>query len=280
MNKLPAEARCRVVSALVEGMSIRATVRMTGVAKNTVVKLLADLGAVCKRYHDEHVRDLKTKRVQADEIWCFCYAKQKNVPAAMRGQPGVGDVWTWTALDADSKLMIAWHIGGRSSVDAKEIMFDLADRVSDRIQITSDGWRPYVDGVYRAFGSDVDFAMLRKIYGFDRSGATAAGAGARYSPPECIGVQQDHISGWPEQKHISTSFVERSNLTMRMSMRRYTRLTNAFSKKVENLKHAVALHFLHYNFCRIHQTLRVTPAMEAGIADHVWEIEDIVGLLG
>jgi IS1 family transposase len=273
MNKLSTEARCRVIAALVEGMSIRATVRMTGTAKNTVVKLLADLGAVCQRFHDEHVRNLKTKRIQADEIWCFCYAKQKNVPAVKQQQFGFGDVWTWTAIDADSKLMIAWHIGGRNTIDAKEIMFDVADRLADRVQITTDGWRPYVDAVYRAFGNDVDYAMLRKIYGPDRSSPV------RYSPPECIGCQQEHISGWPEQKHISTSYVERANLTMRMGMRRYTRLTNAFSKKIDNLKHAVALHFVHYNFCRVHQTLRVTPAMAAGLADHVWELEDLAGLL-
>jgi IS1 family transposase len=275
MNKLPAEVRCRVVAALVEGMSIRATVRMTGVAKNTVVKLLADLGERCQKYHDEHVRNLKTKRVQSDEIWAFCYAKQKNVPPAREGQFGYGDVWTWTALDADSKLMICWHVGRRDNAHAKEFMYDLADRLADRIQLTTDGWRSYPDAVYRAFGNDVDYTMLVKIYGPapDRSGP------ARYSPPEVIGTKQVPFSGTPDPKHVSTSYVERQNLTMRMGMRRFTRLTNGFSKKVQNLQHAIALHFMHYNFCRIHQTLRVTPAMEMGLSDHVWELEELVALL-
>jgi IS1 family transposase len=274
MNRLATAERVQIIAALVEGNSINSVVRMTGFNKRTVLRLLADVGAACQKYHDEYVRNLATKRVQCDEIWSFCYAKQKNVPTKKRGQFGYGDVWTWTAEDADSKLMICWHIGNRDVIAAKEIMFDLADRVADRIQITSDGWRPYVDAVYRAFGNDVDFAMLRKIYGPDRSSPI------RYSPSECIGCAQEHICGWPEQKHVSTSYIERQNLTMRMGMWRFTRLTNGFSKKIENLKHAVALHFMHYNFCRIHQTLRVTPAMEEGIADHVWEVQELIALLG
>ena len=275
MNKLTTADRVRVIAALVEGMSIRATVRMTGVAKNTIVKLLADLGEACQRYHDEHVRNLKTKRVQSDEIWSFVGAKQKNVAADKQKEFGRGDVWTWTAIDADSKLIICWHLGRRDVGHAKEFMFDLADRLAERIQLTTDGLRSYPDAVYRAFGNDIDYTMLIKIYGpsGDRSGA------ARYSPPECIGVKHEPFSGTPDPKHISTSYVERQNLTMRMSMRRFTRLTNAFSKKLDNLRHNVALHFMHYNFCRIHQTIRVTPAMEAGLANHVWEIEELVALL-
>jgi IS1 family transposase len=275
MNKLSTAERVRVVAALVEGMSIRATVRMTGVAKNTIVKLLADLGDVCKKYHDEHVRNLKTKRVQSDEIWSFVGSKQKNIPADKQKEFGRGDVWTWTAIDADSKLIICWHVGRRDIPHAKEFMFDLAERLAERIQLTTDGLRSYPDAVYRAFGNDIDYTMLIKLYGpsGDRSGA------AKYSPPECIGVKHEPICGTPEPKHISTSYVERQNLTMRMSMRRFTRLTNAFSKKVGNLRHNLALHFMHYNFCRVHQTLRVTPAMEAGLANHVWELEELVALI-
>ena len=279
MNKLSTAERVQIVAALVEGNSINSVVRMTGRSNNTILKLLADLGTVCQSFHNERVRGLTTKRVQCDEIWNFCYAKAKNVPADKRGQLGYGDVWTWVAIDADSKLIICWEIGKRDVSHAKSLMFDLADRVTDRIQITSDGYRPYVDAIYRAFGNDIDYAMLQKVFGPDKSGATAQGAGARYSPPVVLAVKQETVCGWPEQNHVSTSYVERSNLTMRMSMRRFTRLTNGFSKKLENLRHAVAINFVYYNFCRIHKTLRVTPAMEAGLANHVWELEELVALL-
>lgn len=273
MNKLSTSERVRVVAALVEGNSIRATVRMTGIAKNTVVKLLVDLGEACERYHDTHVEKLQTKRIQCDEIWSFCYAKEKNVPADKKGQFGYGDVWTWTALDADSKLIIDYWVGTRDASCAKVFMQSVAGRLSNRVQLTTDGHKAYLSAVNSAFGHDIDYAMLVKLYGPGPADDT------RYSPPQCKGAKGVPIEGDPEWKHISTSYVERQNLTMRMSMRRFTRLTNGFSKKVENLMAAVALHFMHYNFCRIHQTLRVTPAMEAGLADHAWSLEELVGLL-
>lgn len=273
MNKLSTADRVRVIAALVEGCSIRATVRMTGVAKNTIAKLLVELGAACKAYHDKHVRGLKSKRIQCDEIWAFVAMKQKNVPQARKGEFGVGDVWTWTALDSDSKLMVAYMVGSRDAGYATEFMHDVADRIDNRIQLTTDGHKAYLEAVEDAFGGDIDYAKLVKIYGAERPGE------ARYSPAVCMGAEKHQVSGDPDWRHVSTSHVERQNLTMRMGMRRFTRLTNAFSKKIENLEAAVALHYMHYNFCRIHQTLRVTPAMEAGIADHVWELEELVALL-
>ncbi len=260
-----------MVSALVEGCGIDATCRMTGVSKPTVLKLLADLGKACFVYHDANVRNVPAQRVQCDEIWSFVGAKDKNVHAGM--PEGSGSVWTWTALDADSKLMISYAVGGRGADWANLFMEDLASRVSTRIQITTDGHKVYADAVEGAFGMDVDYAMLIKLYGndsFDR----------KYSTGECIGTRTAVLSGSPDPAHISTSYVERQNLTMRMSMRRFTRLTNAFSKKLENHEAAIALHYMHYNFCRVHKTLRVTPAMEAGLAGHVWGIEELVGLLG
>jgi len=221
------------------------------------------------------LRALPCQRVQYDEVWSFCYAKQKNVPADLQGQFGYGDVWTWTALDADTKLICCWEIGNRGASTAYSFIQDLAARLASRIQLTTDGHRVYADAVEAAFGADVDYAMLIKIYGADRVESEAC-----YRPAGYMGCHTIPISGDPETKHISTSFVERQNLTMRMQMRRFTRLTNAFSKKIDNHRHAIALHFMHYNFCRIHQTLRVTPAMEAGIADHVWSIEELVQLLG
>jgi IS1 family transposase len=274
MNALTTAKRAQVISALVEGNSIRATVRMTGVAKNTIVKLLAEVGTACERYQDRMLGALPSKRVQCDEVWSFCYAKQKNVPADLRGQFGYGDVWTWTALDADTKLICCWKIGSRGASTAYSFIQDLAGRLANRIQLTTDGHRVYVDAVDSAFGTDIDYAMLVKIYGADRVESEA-----RYSPAGYMGCHSIRITGDPEAEHISTSYVERQNLTMRMHMRRFTRLTNAFSKKVENHASAIALHFMHYNFCRIHQTLRVTPAMEAGIANHVWSIEELVSLL-
>jgi len=273
MNTLSTEKRCQVVAALVEGNSIRATVRMTGVSKGTVLKLLVDLGLVCDSYQRSVLVNLKCKRIQCDEIWSFCYAKQKNVPIAKRGQYGYGDVWTWTALDADSKLMVSWLVGERDAGYAMEFMSDVAKRLIMRVQLTTDGLKAYLIAVEDAFGCEIDYAQLVKIYGVSPEGEK------RYSPAECLGCEKHAVTGFPDPKHISTSYVERQNLTMRMSMRRFTRLTNAFSKKVENLEAAVALHFMWYNFGRVHQTLRVTPAMEAGVSDHVWSVREIVALL-
>ena len=273
MNKLTSAKRAAVVAALVEGNSIRSTVRMTRVAKNTVVKLLSELGAACETFHDETVRCVRSRRVQCDEIWSFVYARQKNVPAEKADQFGVGDVWTWTALDADSKLMVSWLVGTRDAGSAYTFMMDVAGRLRNQVQLTTDGHRPYLSAVEDAFGANIDYAMLQKLYGADPAGEK------RYSPAQCIGVRCDVVTGDPNPKHISTSYVERQNLTMRMSMRRFTRLTNAFSKKVENHCAAVALYFVYYNFGRVHQTLRVTPAMEAGLIDHVWTIAEIVALL-
>lgn len=274
MNKLTQAKRVQVIAALVEGNSIRATCRMTGVAKGTVLKLLVDLGSACAAYQDRTLRNLPCKRVQADEIWSFCYAKEKNVPEEMKGKLGFGDVWTWTAIDADTKLIVSYLVGGRTAEYAKKFIADLASRLSYRVQLTSDGNTTYLAAVERSFGIDIDYAMLDKIYNAPPNKGTT-----RYSPAECCGTRKIKVKGNPDMKQVSTSFVERQNLTMRMSMRRMTRLTNAFSKKIENQAHAVALHFMHYNFCRIHQTLRVTPAMEAGVADHVWSMEEIVDLL-
>jgi IS1 family transposase len=270
MNILPLEKRIQVIAALVEGNSIRSTVRMTGVAKNTIVKLIAELGPRCADYMDRTLRNLKCKRIQCDEIWSFVYAKQKNVPAPLRGQFGVGDVWTWTAIDADTKLIVSWLVGPRNGNIAYAFIQDLANRLSNRVQLTTDGHSVYLDAVGSAFGSQIDYAMLVKVYG------QAPEAEKRYSPAKIIGCQASTIMGNPDRRHISTSFVERQNLTMRMSMRRFTRLTNGFSKKVENHIAAIAIHYMHYNFCRIHQTLRVTPAMEAGLTDHVWSIGELL----
>jgi len=272
MNRLTIEKRVQVISALVEGSSLRSTVRMTGVALNTIQKLLADLGTACVEYQDKAMRNLNCKHIQCDEIWQFCYAKDKNVPEDKKGIFGFGDVWTWVALDADTKLVPSFTIGTRSGQTAKRFMDDLAFRLANRVQLTTDGHRAYLEAVEGAFGNDIDYAMLIKLYGEDRV------TEARYSPSECIGCREVGVVGHPDRKHISTSFVERQNLTMRMSMRKFTRLTNAFAKKVDNLHHSVAIHYMWYNFARVHKTLRVTPAMEAGIADHVWTIEEIVRL--
>lgn len=274
MNKLTQAKRVQIIAALVEGNSIRATCRMTGAAKGTVLKLVVDLGRACAAYQDRTLRNLTCKKIQCDEIWSFCYAKEKNVPEDMKGKLGFGDVWTWTAIDADTKLIAAYLVGGRSASYAKKFIDDLASRLAHKVQLTTDGHKAYLKAVESAFGGEVDYAILDKIYNAPpNNGAT------RYSPAECCGTRKRKVSGNPDKSQVSTSFVERQNLTMRMSMRRMTRLTNAFSKKIENQAHAVALHFMHYNFARIHQTLRVTPAMQAGIADHVWELEEIVELL-
>lgn len=273
MNKLDNKTRAQIVSCLVEGNSIRATARMTGAAINTVVKLLCDVGKACADYQDKHMRNLPCRKLQCDEIWSFCYAKEKNVPADKRGTFGFGDVWTWTAIDAETKLVPCWLVGPHHAEAALEFLKDVADRMADRVQLTTDGNRAYLEAVSGAFGGGIDYAMLIKIYG------PATIGDVRYSQPRCIRTFPKAITGNPDLKHASTSFVERQNLTMRMSMRRFTRLTNGFSKKVENLACAVALHFMHYNFCRIHQSLRVTPAMQAGLSDHVWTIEEMVALI-
>jgi IS1 family transposase len=269
MNRLSTAERIQIVSALVEGNSLRSTSRMCDVSINTVTKLLVDLGTACLNYEDKTLRNLKVRRVQADEIWAFVGAKQKNVPAAKIG--AWGDIWTWTAIDADTKLIISWMVGGRDTETGHAFMRDVASRIKGRCQLTTDGHRVYLTAVEDAFGDNVDFATLTKVF--------AAKGDGRYSPPEYVGAKSEVITGNPEPRDISTSFVERQNLTMRMGMRRFTRLTNGFSKKAENHAHALALYFLHYNFCRVHKTLRVTPAMEAGIANHVWTLGDIVALL-
>jgi IS1 family transposase len=273
MNQLPAETRSRILSCLVEGVSIRATARLCDVAINTVVKLQVEAGEACAEFQDRMFRNLTCRRLECDEIWSFCYAKAKNVPADKRGQFGYGDVWTWTAIDADTKLIPCWHLGRRDAAAAYEFMHDLASRLSHRVQLTTDAHKPYLQAVEDAFGCEIDYAQLVKIYGED------AKTVARYSSPVCTGTRVGVITGNPDPSKISTSFVERQNLNIRMGMRRFTRLTNAFSKKVENHSHALALYFMFYNFCRIHTTLRVTPAMQAGLTDHVWEMEDVVRMM-
>ena len=273
MNTLKPDKQRQVVAALVEGNSIRATCRMTGVAKGTILKLLVDLGKACAEYQDKVLRNLTCKKIQVDEIWAFVYAKEKNVPKAKKGQFGVGDVWTFTAIDADSKLVPTWHIGKRNIEDATIFMKDLAGRLKNKVQLTTDGHKMYLEAVEEAFGCEIDFSQLIKIYG------TPPEAEKRYSPAECIGTERHKINGNPDDDSISTSYVERQNLTMRMGMRRFTRLTNGFSKKALNLFCAESLYFMHYNFVRIHKTLRMTPAMKAGVTDRLWEIEDILSLL-
>jgi IS1 family transposase len=258
---------------LVEGNSLRATTRMAGCSINTVSKLLLDIGEACAGYQDEHLRDLPCKTVEADEIWSFVYSKQRNVPDELQGQFGVGDVWTWTALDADSKLIVSWYVGARQQEDADAFMVDLASRLRDRIQLTTDGLRAYPNAVGLAFKRNIDFAQLMKSYASERTGE------ARYSPAVCTGTRARVDRGNPDPARISTSYVERQNLTMRMGMRRFTRLTNGFSKKLDNHMAAIALHFMHYNFARTHTTLECTPAMAAGIADRRWSLTEIAGLL-
>jgi IS1 family transposase len=274
MNQLSTEKRAAVVAALVEGNSLRGTARLTGVARMTIEKLLRDLGTASAAYHDANVRDLKTRRVQCDEIWSFVGAKAKNVPEDKRGQ--WGDVWTWTAIDADSKLIVGYRVGQRTASDAYDFMQDVASRLSNRVQLTTDNYKVYLNAVDYAFGVDIDFATLEKQYG---SFVTNGSASNRYTPAKITSMKATTITGSPEPKHISTSYVERQNLTMRMHMRRFARLTNAFSKKIEMHAHNVALHFVYYNFCKVHQSLRVTPAMESGLSDHVWDLLEFVDLL-
>lgn len=272
MNQLSREKRAAVVRCLVEGNSIRATVRMTGVAKNTVTKLLTDLGTACAKYQDRVMRDLPCERIQCDEIWSFVYAKRKNVPEDLQGEFGIGDVYTWVAIDADTKLVATYLVGERTMADARFFMRDLAGRVANRVQITTDGFYAYKKVVPEAFEGKVDFATVMKVFGHDSIDHA-------YDPAHCVGEVVRKRNGDPDMAKASTSYVERGNLTMRMGMRRFTRLTNAFSKKVENLTAAVSLHFMHYNFCRVHQTLKTTPAVRSGVTDHVWTVEELVDLL-
>jgi IS1 family transposase len=273
MNQLSTAKRCQIIAALIEGNSINATCRMLGVGKHTVLRLLEDAGCACASYHDVLVRDLRVTRAQCDEVWSFVYAKQKNVTAEQM-EAGAGDCWTWTAIDADTKLIISYMLGDRGAGTAHAFMRDVASRIVNRIQLTTDGHRVYAEAVEDAFGSEIDYAMLVKIYG-----ASNDSPESRYSPATCIGCRTGVLSGNPDPKHISTSFVERQNLSMRMGMRRFTRLTNGFSKKIENHGHQIALYFMHYNFCRVHSSLRVTPAMEAGLTDHVWTLSELCSLI-
>lgn len=274
MNRLSTAQRVQVVKCLVDGNSIRATVRITGVAKNTVTKLLVDMGCASHELAGRALVNLPCKRIQCDEIWSFVYAKDKNVPKSMRGEPGIGSVWTWTAICADTKLIVGSFVGSRDAENARVFLSTVKARLAGRVQLTTDGHRAYLDAVPETFGTEIDYSMLVKIYGAERPGE------ARYSPAACIGCRKSRIIGKPDRAHVSTSYVERQNLTMRMNMRRFTRLTNGFSKKFENHDHSVSLHFAHYNFCRVHMSLDgKTPAMAAGIADHPWTIEELVRLL-
>lgn len=271
MNRLSNEARAKVIAVLVEGNSLRATARITGVARMTIEKLLRDLGAACETFHNANVRGLKSRRVQCDEIWSFVGAKQKNATPEQKAA-GWGDAWTWTAIDADSKLIVSWLVGDRGQDNAMRFMQDVAARLTQRVQLSTDGYSNYLIAVDRAFGEDVDYGMIKKVY-------AAPGAGGRYSPPKFVSATRANVVGSPDPAHLSTSYVERNNLTMRMHMRRFTRLTNGFSKKLEMHMLNLALHFVYYNFCKVHNSLRVTPAMEVGLSDHVWEITELLTLL-
>lgn len=276
MNKLPIEKRTQIVQLLVEGMSLRATSRVADVSINTVTKLLVDIGKACQRFHDETVINVNAKRIECDEIWSFVYAKEKNVERSDKSkEEGAGDVWTWVGIDADSKLVVSFFVGNRDAASANDFMFDIAGRLRNRVQLTTDGFKPYLKAVENAFEDEIDFAQLVKIYGSPEG----SGNDKRYSPAECTGAEKKWVSGDPKPELISTSYVERQNLTMRMHMRRFIRLTNAFSKKIENHCYAIALHFVYYNFAKVHKSLRVTPAMEAKLTDRPWKIEDIVRLI-
>jgi IS1 family transposase len=272
MNTLSGEKQTQIIASLVEGNSLRATSRMCDVAYNSVLKLLPRIGSACADYQDRVFRNLKCKRIQCDEIWCFCYAKEKNIPADKKGQFGYGDIWTWVGIDADTKLVPSFMVGRRDARTARIFIDDLKGRLASRVQLTTDGLRVYLEAVEGAFGADIDYAVLVKVY-------ESTQEETRYSPAVCVSAEAKVIQGRPDMRHVSTSYIERQNLTMRMGMRRFTRLTNGFSKKVENHAYQVALHYMHYNFCRVHQTLRVTPAMEAGVTNHVWSIQEIVSLL-
>lgn len=276
MNNLSIERKAQVIRTLAEGTSIRATCRITNTAKGTVIKLLREVGKACAEYQDKHLRNLSCQRVECDEIWSFCYAKAKNVPQDKQGQFGYGDVWTFVAIDADTKLVVSWLAGLRNPECACEFFKDIKERLSNRVQLTTDGHRMYYEAVRNTFGDDIDYAMLVKYYGVEQDKF------GHYSPPKCTSTLTKRVNGAPDMGKVSTSYVERQNLTMRMSMRRFTRLTNAFSKKIENLEYAIALHFMYYNFARAHKTLTnpypKTPAMAAGLANHIWRVDEIVEL--
>ena len=277
MNKLPLAKRAQVLELLCEGMSMRSIERVVGCSINTVDRLLRDAGEAALAYHDKAVRGVKAKRIQCDEIWSFVHAKQKNAPTSKRaGDPTIGDCWTWTAIDADSKLLVSYQVGGRDAEYALMLMDDLRGRLANRVQLTTDGHKAYLQAVEEAFGADIDYGMLVKLYGPETSGQ---GHERKYSPSECVGARKDTITGNPDPRHVSTSYTERANLTMRMSMRRFTRLTNGFSKKLQNHEYMVALYALWYNFVRIHKTLRTSRAMAAGIEKRLWSMEDVVALI-
>ena len=277
MNKLSVDRKAQIIRVLCEGNSIRSTARITDTAINTVVKLLRDTGEACAKYQHIYLRDLPCRTIQCDEVWSFCYSKQKNVPEDKQGRFGYGDVWTWTAIDAETKLVPTWLVGLRDAGSAFEFMKDLRSRLANRVQLTTDGFKAYLNVVEDVFGSEIDYATLVKLYGKEPGGE------GHYSPAKCTGTKSRAISGHPEVGLISTSYVERQNLTMRMRMRRFTRLTNAFSKKIENHEFAIALYFIHYNFARPHKTLSnpypMTPAMAAGVSDHIWTVEEIIRLV-
>ncbi len=274
MNKLPADKRAQVLQMMAEGISLRAITRLTNISRTTLLKLLVDAGEAFSEYQDRTLMNLTCKHVQVDEVWGFCYAKQKNVARAKAAPEGAGDIWTWVGLDAESKLAVSWLVGGRDGEYAMAFIDDLAKRLANRIQLTSDGHKAYLEAVEGAFGEDIDYAILHKVYGVSPDSAKG-----RYSPAECIGAEKHRIEGNPVREHVSTSYVERSNLSIRMGNRRMTRLTNAFSKKAENHAHMMSLYFMHYNFVRIHQTLRMTPAMAAGVTSKLWEMSDMVKVL-
>lgn len=278
MNKLNTEERRKVVACLVEGDSLRATTRMTGVHRTTIMKLLTDLGEACQAFQHKTLTNLPCKRVQCDEIWSFVGSKERNATPEKKAD-GQGDCWTWVGMDADTKLVCAWLVGERDPETAKEFTQDLAGRLAHRVQLTTDGHKPYLMAVAHSFGTNIDYGMLVKQYSNpgDKAHTDAA---RRYSPAECTGAKKKAMISDPDKVHISTSFIERQNLTMRMGMRRFTRLTNAFSKKIENHMAAISMHYMHYNFCRIHQSLRITPAMAAGVSDHVWSLDEVIALLG
>jgi IS1 family transposase len=273
MNKLPSEKRVQALQMMAEGVSLRAITRLTGISRTTLQKLLEDAGQAFSEYQDHVLVNLPCKRVQVDEAWAFCYAKQKNVPTAKSAPEGAGDIWTWVGLDADTKLVASWYVGSRDSEAAMTFMDDLAPRLASRVQLTSDGHKPYLEAIEGAFGGDIDYAMLVKVYGAAPEGQR------RYSPAVCTGAHKYRVEGNPDPKHVSTSFVERKNLNIRMGNRRMTRLTNAFSKKAANHAYMMAIYFMHYNFVRIHQTLKVTPAMAAGVTPKLWEMSDMVKVL-
>lgn len=276
-NKLPLETRVQILQLLCEGTSMRATSRLADVSINTVAKLLADAGEACLLMHDEKVRDVKASRIQCDEIWSFCYAKQKNVEKAKAAPDHAGDVWSWTALDADTKLMVSYFVGDRTGDSARVLIGDLENRLANRVQLTTDGHKAYLKAVEASFGANVDYAILDKVYGTDPKAVQTPER--KYSPAECKGTKKERIEGDPDMKHVSTSYVERSNLSIRMMNRRFTRLTNAFSKKFQSHVHALALYFYFYNWVRIHKTLRVSPAMAAGLSDKLWTFEDLCALI-